>query len=143
MKKSTELRIKRILAHYHPQIEPGEEVMSFEEAKRLVAYLLAKGRTEEEAFDCLKYCTVGADFKEKAPRKDKLLEAIDENTFYTKMAMKTAGHVGTLVLTLHTLELARQKGRVTKLAEGLFTTATILLLLDDVEVLLHEFRGRR
>ncbi len=57
-------RIKYILDNYHPLLHEDNK-MNTEEASRLIEYLIEMGKTEDEAFNVLKYCTVEADFIEE------------------------------------------------------------------------------
>lgn len=58
-------RIKYILDNYHPILLSGEVSMTFAEASRLIEICVEKGKSEDEAFEILKYCTVGEDFVEE------------------------------------------------------------------------------
>lgn len=146
MKERTEHRIKRILADYHPTIEPGEEAMTFEEAKRLIEVLMKQGHSEEEAFDCLKYCTVGEEYQEMESCKLKDREAMEiakDTRFYAKMAMRKASHVGLLVLALNVFDKAKRNHEDMTVAKTVYAIAATLFILDNVEVLIKEIKGMR
>lgn len=70
--------------------------MTFEEACRLVEGVMAHGESEEAAIDCLKYCTVGSDFREPeqlAKEYEELKEDVQECKFYSKLAVSKIGHM--------------------------------------------------
>lgn len=78
----------------------------------------------------------------KKTQKELLLEAIEENTFYSKMAMSMAEHVGCMALTLNTVAIAREKGKGLEIAKALFTASSLLFTLDSAEVMVHELKKR-
>ena len=141
MTEQCKKRIENILNQYHPVLEPGEESITYEEAERMVGWLLDMGYDEDQAMDCLKYCTVGSDFVEEQPaEKADLYEKVDEACFYSRMAMQKAGHVGLLGMAIYAAGRARGKGKWEKAMKGILLGTMVLLVLDEVEELMQAVR---
>ena len=73
----------------------------------------------------------------KQDTKLEIMELLEENNFYSKMAMQKAGHVGLLVMAVYIIMKANAKGKEDKLSKIILTLTMILLLLDDVENIVH------
>lgn len=73
----------------------------------------------------------------KQDTKLEIMELLEENNFYSKMAMQKAGHVGLLVMALYIIMKENAKGKEDKLSKIILTLTMILLLLDDVENIVH------
>ncbi len=141
MTEQCKKRIENILNQYHPVLEPGEESITYEQAERLVEYLMSLGQDEDQAIDGLKYCTVGNDFVEEQPKKNAdLYEKVDEACFCSRMVMQKAGHVGLLGMAIYVADKARGKGKWEKATKGILLGSMVLLVLDEVEVMVHAVR---
>lgn len=138
MTEQCKKRIENILKQYHPVLEPGEESITYEQAERLVEYLISLGQNEDQAINGLKYCTVGSDFVEEQPEKNvDLYEKVDEARFCSRMAMQKAGHVGLLGMAIYVADRARGKGKWEKTTKGMLLGSMVLLVLDEVEELFY------
>ena len=73
----------------------------------------------------------------KQDTKIEIMELLEENNFYSKMAMQKAGHVGLLVMALYIIMKENANGKEDKLSKIILTLTMILLLLDDVENIVH------
>ncbi|MDD3137818.1 MAG: hypothetical protein PHX08_02455 [Lachnospiraceae bacterium] len=73
----------------------------------------------------------------KQDTKIEIMELLEENNFYSKMAMQKAGHVGLLVMAVYIIMKENAKGKEDKLSKIILTLTMILLLLDDVENIVH------
>ena len=73
----------------------------------------------------------------KQDTKLEIMELLEENNFYSKMAMQKAGHVGLLVMAVYIIMKENAKGKEDKLSKIILTLTMILLLLDDVENIVH------
>ncbi|MCD8068889.1 MAG: hypothetical protein LUE87_08385 [Lachnospiraceae bacterium] len=138
MTEQCKKRIGNIINQYHPVLEPGEKSITYEEAERMVEWLLGMEYDEDQAMDFLKYCTVGSDFVEGQPEeKADLSEKVDEACFYSRMAMQKAGHAGLLGMAVYVAGRARGKGKWEKATKGIILGSMVLLVLDEVEVLVR------
>lgn len=73
----------------------------------------------------------------KQDTKLEIMELLEENNFYSKMAMQKAGHVGLLVMAVYIIMKENANGKEDKLSKIILTLTMILLLLDDVENIVH------
>ncbi len=64
--------------------------------------------------------------------KKEIIDLMEENNFYNRMTMQKMCHIGLALITLRISE--RVEGRKAKLP---FQLSMILLLLDDVQLILH------
>ncbi len=145
MTKECSERIKNILDNYHPVLEPGEVSLTQEEAERMVEYLLMQGHDEDTAMDCLKHCTVGSDFDEQksALKRDKAREKADEAHFYNRMTLQQLRHIGLLGMVAGGRQQAGMTGIMSRISDAILLVKLSLLLIDYVEILLHELRNRK
>lgn len=73
----------------------------------------------------------------KLDTKTEIMELLEENNFYGKMAMQKAGHVGLLVMAVYIIMKENAKGKEDKLSKIILTITMVLLILDDVENIVH------
>lgn len=73
----------------------------------------------------------------KQDTKTEIMELLEENNFYSKMAMQKAGHVGLLVMAVYIIMKENAKGKEDKLSKIILTLTMVLLLLDDIENIVH------
>ncbi|MCD8197656.1 MAG: hypothetical protein LUE24_10935 [Lachnospiraceae bacterium] len=139
MTEKCKRRIKNILNHYHPKLEPGgEESITYEQAVRMVDYFMAMGYDEDKAMEGLKYCLTGCDFDEgEWEDKEKLELKLDEICFNSNMAMRKASHAGLLSLALYVMHKAQEKKENNRVAIVVLVVAMGLFLWDDVEILIR------
>ena len=73
----------------------------------------------------------------KQDTKTEIMELLEENNFYSKMAMQKAGHVGLLVMAVYIIMKENAKEKEDKLSKIILTITMVLLILDDVENIVH------
>ncbi len=141
MTEKCKRRIKNILGHCHPKLEPGEESITYEQAERMVDYFMAMGYDEDKAMEGLKYCLTGCDFDDgEWEDREKLAAKLDEICFNSNMVMRKASHAGLLSLALYVMHRAREKKGNERVATVILAVAMGLFLWDDVEILIRAIR---
>jgi len=70
--------------------------------------------------------------------KKEIIDLMEENNFYNRMTMQKMCHIGLALIALLISE--RVEGRKAKLP---FQLSMILLLLDDVQLILHSIEKRK
>ena len=73
----------------------------------------------------------------KQDTRTEIMELLEENNFYGKMTMQKAGHVGLLVMAVYIIMKEAAKGKEDKLSKVILTITMALLLLDDIENIVH------
>ncbi|MCC8163921.1 MAG: hypothetical protein LIO86_12340 [Lachnospiraceae bacterium] len=141
MTEKCKKRIKNILNHYHPKLEPGEESITYEQAERMVDFFMARGYDEDKAMECLKYCLTGCDFDEgEWEDKEQLAAKLEEICFNSNMAMRKASHAGLLSLALYVVHKAQEKKENDKVATVVLAVSIGLFLWDDLEILIRAIK---
>ena len=61
----------------------------------------------------------------KQDTKLEIMELLEENNFYSKMAMQKAGHVGLLVMAVYIIMKENANGKEDKLSKIILTTGAV------------------
>ena len=74
--------------------------------------------------------------------KQEVKELLEQNNFYSRMAMQKAGHVGLVVMAAYIMLKEQMGGEEEKYSKLLLGLSMGLMTLDDVKILIYEIKER-
>lgn len=69
--------------------------------------------------------------------KQKLMEMMEDNIFYSRMAAQKAGHAGLIAMAAYPVLRGTVKGKEDNVSRTLLTVSMLMLIFDDISMAIH------